>query len=134
MAFRSGGGRSIQLSYGRAMCEPTSYSSSWICATVGWPDPRFESSEYYHDSGRMGRCRSIDATMGSSASPASSCLSSTPNTLLDLQTAGPRYRVVGRDPVRGEVLIQGGTLFLPVHRGSPEWRWARRQPCEDRLD
>jgi len=57
-----------------------------------------------------------------------------PNTLLDLQTAGPRYRVVVCDPVRGEVLIQGGTLFLPVHRGSPEWRWARRQPCEDRLD
>ena len=103
--------RSIQLSYGRAMCEPTSYSSSWICATVGWPDPRFESSEYYHDSGRMGRCRSSDATTGSSASPASSCLSATPNTLLDLQTAGPRYRVVGRDPVRGEVLIQGGRCF-----------------------
>ena len=34
-----------------------------------------------------------------------------PNTLLDLQTAGPRYRVVVRDPVRGEVLIQGGRCF-----------------------
>ena len=31
-----------------------------------------------------------------------------PNTLLDLPTAGPRYRVVVCDPVRGEVLIQGG--------------------------
>ena len=28
--------RSIQLSYGRAICEPKSYSSSWICVTVGW--------------------------------------------------------------------------------------------------
>ena len=34
-----------------------------------------------------------------------------PNTLLDLQTAGPRYRVVVCDPVRGEVLIQGGRCF-----------------------
>ena len=34
-----------------------------------------------------------------------------PNTLLDLQTAGCRYRVVVCDPTRGEVLIQGGRCF-----------------------
>ena len=34
-----------------------------------------------------------------------------PNTLLDLQTAGSRFRVVVRDPARGEVLIQGGRCF-----------------------
>ncbi len=34
-----------------------------------------------------------------------------PNTLLDLQTDGSRYRVVVRDPARGEVLIQGGRCF-----------------------
>ncbi len=34
-----------------------------------------------------------------------------PNTLLDLQTAGSRYRVVVCDPARGEVLIQGGRCF-----------------------
>ena len=44
--------RSIQLSYGRAICEPTSYSSMDLCHR--WLD------EYYHDSGRMGRCRSSD--------------------------------------------------------------------------
>ena len=33
------------------------------------------------------------------------------NTLLDVQTAGSRYRVVVRDPARGEVLIQGGRCF-----------------------
>ena len=34
-----------------------------------------------------------------------------PNTVLDLQTAGSRFRVVVRDPAYGEVLIQGGRCF-----------------------
>jgi hypothetical protein len=34
-----------------------------------------------------------------------------PNTLLELQTAGSRYRLVVRDPACGEVLIQGGRCF-----------------------
>ncbi len=34
-----------------------------------------------------------------------------PHTLLELQTAGSRYRMVVRDPACGEVLIQGGRCF-----------------------
>ena len=34
-----------------------------------------------------------------------------PRTLLDVQTAGFRYRVIVCDPASGEALIQGGSAF-----------------------
>lgn len=41
-----------------------------------------------------------------------------PRTLLDVQTAGSRHRVIVCDPASGEALIQGGSAF-PRYAGSP---------------